>query len=56
MKIFKSNFLAFLLGIAIIFVTFAVSDADTGSIVVSGTGLILWVAFWAFRWGTEKDE
>lgn len=53
--VIKSNLTAFLLGLAIILLTFIVSDADSGSIAVSGTGLVLWIALWWFRWELERE-
>jgi hypothetical protein len=52
----KSNTLAFLLGLAIIVLTFVVSDVDTGSIAVSGTGLVLWLGLWWFRWELTRKK
>ena len=55
-EVIKSNTMAFLLGLVIILLTFIVSDIDVGSIAVSGTGLVLWVALWGFRKYLEDNE
>ena len=49
-KFVDSDTAAFVLGLVIIFGSFVATPAEVASIGVLGVGVVLWVAYWGFRW------
>ena len=55
-KIIKSDWTMFILGLVIILGLFIAVPKDIGAIAIAGTGIVFWVALFAFRLHLPDEE